>query len=146
MAGSLPGRRHAFWLLTGTFLFWQSKAAENPSLPKAPAARPATASLFGVAQRLQAPEASAKSREGETLQPGRQEQRWEKRVRGDLRRAGRRSPSWLPRATGALSFVEWAARTFTEFQGADSDHPGWLTAAEYATTAPPRPKKRRCAC
>lgn len=79
MAGSLPGRRHAFWLLTGTFLFWQSKAAENPSLPKAPAARPATASLFGVAQQLQAPEASAKSREGETLQPGRQEQGWEKR-------------------------------------------------------------------
>jgi hypothetical protein len=25
---------------------------------------------------------------------------------------------------GALSFDEWAARTITEFQGADSDHTG----------------------
>ena len=47
---------------------------------------------------------------------------------------------------GALSFEEWAAKTIGKFQGADSDKNGWLTPAEYATTAPPPPKRQRCSC
>ena len=43
---------------------------------------------------------------------------------------------------GALSFEEWAAKTIDKFKGADADHNGWLTAAEYATTAPPPPKHK----
>ena len=29
---------------------------------------------------------------------------------------------------------------------ADKDRTGWLTAAEYATTAPPPPKHPKCSC
>ena len=47
---------------------------------------------------------------------------------------------------GELSFDEWAVKTLTKFGGADKDRTGWLTAAEYASTAPPPPKKKRCAC
>jgi len=47
---------------------------------------------------------------------------------------------------GALSFEEWAAKTIQKFQGADKDRNGWLTAAEYATTAPLPPKHPRCSC
>jgi len=38
---------------------------------------------------------------------------------------------------GVLSFEEWAVRTVDKFAGADGDKSGWLTPAEYATTAPP---------
>ena len=47
---------------------------------------------------------------------------------------------------GALSFEEWAVKTIGKFQGADKDKNGVLTAAEYATTAPPPPKHRTCSC
>src|SRR5688572_14894054 len=47
---------------------------------------------------------------------------------------------------GVLSFEEWAVKTIGKFEGADKDRSGWLTAAEYATTAPKPPKKTRCAC
>ena len=47
---------------------------------------------------------------------------------------------------GALSFDEWAVKTIGKFQGADKDRTGWLTPAEYASTAPPPSKKKRCSC
>jgi hypothetical protein len=48
---------------------------------------------------------------------------------------------------GSLSFEEWAAKTVDKFRGADKDRTGWLTAAEYATTAPPPPKRKpTCSC
>ncbi|HVL29695.1 MAG TPA: EF-hand domain-containing protein, partial [Sphingomicrobium sp.] len=48
---------------------------------------------------------------------------------------------------GVLSFEEWAVKTIGKFEGADKDRSGWLTPAEYATTAPKPPKKKaRCAC
>ena len=47
---------------------------------------------------------------------------------------------------GSLSFEEWAVKTIGKFQGADRDHDGVLTAAEYATTAPPPPKHKACSC
>jgi hypothetical protein len=37
-------------------------------------------------------------------------------------------------------------KTLTKFGGADKDRTGWLTPAEYASTAPPPPKRKRCAC
>lgn len=95
---------------------------------------------------LEAPEASPKSRE-------------EKRFsRADKNKDGKIEANELldPRrkaygkldtnGNGALSFEEWAVSTIDKFKGADRDHNGWLTAAEYATTAPPPPKKKRCAC
>ena len=47
---------------------------------------------------------------------------------------------------GSLSFDEWAVKTIDKFAGADKDRSGWLDAAEYAITAPPPPKKKRCSC
>jgi hypothetical protein len=41
------GAAAAFLLLTGAFLIWQSHAAEAPTLPDAPASRPASASFGG---------------------------------------------------------------------------------------------------
>ena len=64
MARFLAGAAACFLLLTGAFLFWQSRAANHPSLPEAPqAATTAAASLFGGAEPLQAPEATEKTRE-----------------------------------------------------------------------------------
>ena len=97
-------------------------------------------------QSLQAPEASQKSRE---------ERRFS---RADKDKNGRIEFEELltPRrkgfakldsnGNGALSFEEWAVKSIDKFRGADRDQSGWLTAPEYATTAPPPPKKTRCAC
>lgn len=49
--------------------------------------------------------------------------------------------------SGTLSFDEWAVRTVDKFASADADRTGWLTPAEYATTAPKPPKRRTvCSC
>jgi EF hand len=100
-------------------------------------------------------ECAARSARGERQDPGgeevfahRQEQGREDRVRGDIRRAGRKAFAKLDtNGNGALSFDEWAAKTIDKFKGADADKSGWLTAAEYATTAPPPPKHpAKCQC
>ena len=141
------GAASAFLLLTGAFLIWQSRAEHAPSLPGAPAATTtSSASLFAASATLQAPEASPKTRE-------------EKRFsRADRNKDGKIEPNELldPRrkafakldtnGNGSLSFEEWAAKTIGKFQGADRDHNGILTAAEYATTAPPPPKHPGCSC
>ena len=145
MARFLAGAAAAFLLLTGAFLFWQSHAAQSP-LPPPPAPRQASGSVFDQAQPLEAPEASPKSRE-------------EKRFsRADKNKNGRIESEEIlgPRrkafakldknGNGTLSFDEWAVKSIEKFKGADSDRSGWLTPAEYATTAPPPPKKKRCSC
>lgn len=46
-----------------------------------------------------------------------------------------------------LSFEEWAVHTSDRFAGADANHDGKLTPAEFATTAPKRkPKKTAAKC
>ena len=140
------GAASAFLLLTGVFLIWQSRAERGPGLPSAPPAR--TASLFAAAAPLEAPEASPKSRE---------ERRFS---RADKNKDGKIEPNELldsrkkafakldSNGNGALSFEEWAVKTIGKFQGADKDRNGVLTAAEYATTAPPPPPKHaaKCSC
>ena len=146
MARFIAGAAACFLLLTGAFLFWQSKAAENPSLPKAQAARLSGASLFNVSQPLVAPEASPKSREEKRFS------RADKNKDGKIETEevlGSRRKAFAKldvNGNGSLTFEEWAAKTIGKFQGADADRNGWLTAAEYATTAPPPPKKQRCGC
>ena len=140
------GAASAFLLLTGAFLIWQSRAERAPTLPDPPPARTANASLFAASAKLEAPEASPKSRE-------------EKRFsRADKNKDGRIEANELldPRrkafakldtnANGTLSFEEWAVKTIGKFKGADRDHNGILTAAEYASTAPPPPKHPSCSC
>jgi hypothetical protein len=142
----IAGVAACFLLLTGAFLIWQSHAEKAPGLPPAPPARSASQSMLAT-QPLEAPEASAKSRE-------------EKRFsRADKDKNGKIEPEELlgsrrkafakldTSGNGALSFEEWAATTFDKFKGADKDRSGWLTPAEYATTAPPAPKhKAKCGC
>jgi hypothetical protein len=146
VARFLAGAAACFLLLTGAFLFWQSRAAENPSLPKAPPARAASASLFDASQPLDAPEASPKSREEKRF--SRADKNKDGKIEAEEVLGARRKAfaKLDANGNGTLSFEEWAAKTIGKFQGADSDHNGWLSAAEYATTAPPPPKQKRCAC
>jgi hypothetical protein len=131
-------------LIVGAVLIWQGRADQARAVPLPPPLSKAP----GLAQPLPAPpEASARSRE-------------EKRfARADKDDDGRITSAELyePRrkafakldtnGNGSLSFEEWAAKTIDKFKGADKDRTGWLTAAEYATTAPPPPKKKaRCSC
>jgi EF hand domain-containing protein len=145
MARFLAGAAACFLLLTGAFLFWQSQAAENPSLPEAPPPRTASASFFDAAQ-LEAPEASAKSREEKRF--SRADKDKDGKIESEeILGARRKAFAKLDvNGNGSLSFEEWAAKTIGKLQGADSDRNGWLTPAEYATTAPPPPKKQRCSC
>ena len=146
MARFLAGAAACFLLLTGAFFVWQSRAAENPQLPKAPAARTATASLFNASQPLEAPEATPKSREEKRF--SRADKNKDGKIEGEELFAPRRKAfaKLDANGNGSLSFEEWAGKTIGKFQGADANHDGWLTPAEYATTAPPPPKKQRCAC
>jgi len=139
----LAGAASCFLLLTGAFLLWQGRAEKAP-LPAAPPARGISMAAYSTG--LKAPEASPKNRE-------------EKRFsRADKDKDGKIEPEELLGArrkafakldtngNGALSFDEWAAKTIGKFKGADGDHSGFLTAAEYATTAPPPPKHKSCSC
>jgi hypothetical protein len=146
MARFLAGAAACFLLLTGAFLLWQGHAQQNSGLPIALKARGSSASLFAAHAPLEAPEASAKSREERRFS------RADKNKDGKIETnevfdARRKAFAKLDaNHNGALSFEEWAAKTIDKYQGADSDHSGWLTAAEYATTAPPPPKHKTCSC
>lgn len=135
-----------FLLMTGAFLVWQSRAESGPTLPQAPAPRSANTSPFKADQPLRAPEASPKSREERRFS------RADKNKNGrieteELLGARRKAFAKLDKnGNGALSFDEWAAKTIDKFAGADRDRSGFLTRAEYATTAPPPPKRRACSC
>jgi len=45
-----------------------------------------------------------------------------------------------------LTFEEWAVTTSDRFAGADANHDGWLSPAEFATTAPKRKPSPKCSC
>jgi hypothetical protein len=132
-------------LITGAVLALSGRAQE-PAIPTAPQPRLAAASNR-LSPIPNAPEADAKSKE-------------EKRfARADKNEDGRITLAELvePRRKafakldvdqdGKLSFEEWAVRTIDKFAEADADKSKTLTPAEYATTAPPPPKKKpTCAC
>ena len=140
------GVASCFLLLTGAFLVWQSHAAERPVLPAAPTPRSYAASMLSSPEDLTAPEASPKSREERRF--SRADKNKDGRIESEeLLGARRKAFAKLDaNGNGALSFEEWAAKTINKFQGADKDRSGWLTAAEYATTAPPPPKHKTCSC
>jgi hypothetical protein len=139
----LAGAASCFLLMTGAFLIWQGRAEKSP-LPPAP--QPRAVSLAAYSTSLQAPEASPKNRE---------ERRFS---RADKDKDGKIEPEELLGArrkafakldangNGVLSFDEWAVKTIDKFKGADRDRSGFLTTAEYATTAPPPPKHKTCSC
>lgn len=152
MGRFFAGVAACFLMMTGAFLLWQSRAAE----PSAPAARLASADDVDTSRPagpllasapFRAPEASPKSREERRF--SRADKNKDGRIQAEEIFAPRRKAfaKLDKNGNGSLSFDEWAVKTLDKFNGADGDHSGWLTAAEYATTAPPPPKRRNsCAC
>ena len=126
--------------MTGAFLIWQSRAERAPGLPALPPRD--RASLLAAPQPLEAPEASAKSREEKRFSRADKDKDGKieaEELLGPRRKAFAKLDT---NGNGALSFEEWAVKTIDKFKGADKDRNGWLTAAEYATTAPPPPKHK----
>jgi hypothetical protein len=140
----LAGAAACFLLMTGAFLIWQSRAAQGPSLPGAPAPRAFSASMVSDGS-LQAPEASAKSREEKRF--SRYDHNKDGRVEADEYLAARRRNFDKLDAdhNGALSFQEYAVKGIEKFNAAGG-HKGWLSAAEFVATAPPPPKHKTCSC
>jgi hypothetical protein len=146
MTRFLAGGAASLLLVAGAFLLWQGRAGDASALPDAPTARSGKPSMLVSSVVPQAPEATAKSREQKRFS------------RVDKDKDGRieREEVFAPRrkafakldtnGNGALSFDEWAVKTLDKFGGADADRSGWLTPAEYASTAPPPPKHARCGC
>ena len=122
MARFLAGAAACFLLLTGAFLLWQGRAEEPPVLPPAPPAMDTPSMVARIVP------------DDATLV-------------AELFAPRRKSFAKLDKnGDGILSFDEWAVKTLDKFGGADKDRSGWLTPAEYATTAPPPPKRKKCAC
>ena len=142
----LAGAAASLLFLTGAFLFWQSHAQQAPVLPTAPPPRLASPSMATGTAKLEAPEASPKSREERRFSRG------DKDKNGRIEREellGPRRKAFAKLDTngnGTLSFDEWAVKSIEKFYDADRDRSGWLTPVEYATTAPPPPKRKRCSC
>ena len=139
------GAASCFLLLTGAFLIWQSHAEERPSLPAAPAPRAYAASMVTGQQPLQAPEASPESREQKRF--SRYDHDKDGKVEATEYLAARRRNFDKLDAdhNGALSFQEYAVKGIEKFNGAGGKK-GWLSPAEFATTAPPPPKHKTCSC
>ena len=133
-----------FLLMTGAFLMWQSRAEKGPGLPEAPPAR--SIGLFDSNQPLQAPEASAKTREERRF--GRYDKNKDGKVQADEYLAARhRNFDKLDvDHNGALSFQEYAVKGIEKFNAAGG-RKGWLLPAEFVATAPPPPKRKPgCSC
>ena len=145
MARVLAGVAAALFLIVGVVLLWRGSTNEAQALPPAPAAGPAQP-LVANQPLPEPPEATPKSREQKRF--ARADRDDDGRIaREELLGARRKAFAKLDvNGNGTLSFEEWAVRTINKFNGADRDRSGWLTAAEYATTAPPPPKKKRCSC
>jgi EF hand len=140
----LAGAAACFLLMTGAFLIWQSRAAEGPSLPNAPSPRAFSASMVSDGS-LQAPEASAKSREEKRF--SRYDHNKDGKVEADEYLAARhRNFDKLDSDhNGALSFQEYAVKGIEKFNAAGGKK-GWLSATEFVATAPPAPKHKTCSC
>jgi hypothetical protein len=144
MARFLAGAAACFLFLTGAFFIWQSRAASTNSLPSAPAARVAGASLFNASQPLVAPEASPKTREEKRF--SRYDKNKDGKVQSDEYLAARRRnfDKLDVDHNGGLSFQEYAAKGIEKFVAAGG-RKGWLSPAEFVATAPP-PAKHKAAC
>ena len=131
-----------FLMMTGAFLLWQGKA-QGPLLPTAPAALPSGQMALAAAPSiLRAPEASPKSREQKRF--GRADKDDDGRITSaEMFEPRRKAFAKLDKnGNGSLDFEEWAAKTVDKFQSADADRSGYLSATEFATTAPKPPKRK----
>jgi hypothetical protein len=143
----LAGAIASFLMLTGAFLLWQSRAEQAPGLPAAPEPRAPMILAQPQPEVLEAPEASPKSREEKRFSRADKDKNGRIEAK-ELFQPRRKAFAKLDKnGNGTLSFDEWGVKTIDKFRGADRDRSGWLSAAEYRTTAPKPPKKKaRCAC
>ena len=134
-----------FLMMTGAFLFWQSRAEHAAALPAAPGSRSGGFSLFGSDDSLRAPEASEKTREQKRF--SRYDKNKDGKVQIDEYLAARKKnfDKLDLDHNGALSFQEYAAKGIEKFNAAGG-RKGWLNEAEFATTAPPRTVKHKASC
>jgi hypothetical protein len=135
-----------FLLMTGAFLLWQSRAEHAAGVPDAPGTRSGGLSLFGSDEPLKAPEADEKTREQKRF--SRYDKNKDGKVEADEYLAARRRnfDKLDLDHNGALSFQEYAAKGIDKFNSAGG-RKGWLSEAEFATTAPPQAKHRTgCSC
>lgn len=145
----LAGAAAAFVLMTGVFLIWQSRAARSGGGNKVAAAEQSSGpSFFGGdnGRPLRAPEASAKTREEKRF--SRYDKNKDGKVEVDEYLAARRKnfDKLDVNHDGRLSFEEYAAKAIEKFNGAGG-RKGWLSEAEFATTAAVRKaSSRRCSC
>ena len=143
MVRYVAGLVSVLFLIIGAVLFWQAKPDQAQAVPMPPPPQ-ASGKLLPLPEP---PEATPKSREQKRF------------ARADKDDDGRITAAELfaPRrkafakldvnGNGTLSFEEWADKTIDKFAGADRDKSGWLTPAEYSTTAPKPPKRKaRCSC
>ena len=146
MARFIAGAAACLLFVTGAFLLWQGRAQDASLLPEAPPAVSGQPSMVVAGSVPQAPEATAQSREQKRFSRADKDKDG-KIAREELLAPRRKAYAKLDsNGDGQLSFDEWAVKTLTKFGGADKDRNGWLTPAEYASTAPPPPKRKRCAC
>lgn len=142
----LAGAAAAFILLTGAFLIWQSRAARSDVAQSSAAPAPTGTSWFGGGEQpLRAPEASAKSREEKRF--SRYDKNKDGKVQLDEYLAARRKnfDKLDVNHDGRLSFEEYASKAIDKFNAAGG-RKGWLSEAEFATTAPVRKPRKTCAC
>ncbi|HET9810832.1 MAG TPA: hypothetical protein VFP53_03940 [Sphingomicrobium sp.] len=142
----LAGALACFLFMTGAFLLWQGHAEEPPQLPPPPPPARTSAPSIVAKPLPKPPEATEKSRE---------EKRFSRADRDDdglikldeLLEPRRKSYAKLDKdKDGRLSFEEWAHTTIDKFNGADANRNRSLTRTEYATTAPPPRKPKKCSC
>lgn len=143
----IAGALCSLLLVTGAFLIWQSHAARSGVAQSSAAPASTGSSWFGGGgQPLRAPEASEKSREEKRF--SRYDKNKDGKIQADEYLAARRKnfDKLDVNHDGKLSFEEYASKAIEKFDGAGG-HKGWLTEAEFATTAPVRkPHKAACAC
>jgi hypothetical protein len=149
MTRIVAGAVSALLLLSGTFLFFSSKAAEPAyAAPPAPTtSAPLVAAATPTLGVRTPPQASQKSREEKRF--ARADKDDDGRITSvELFEPRRKAFAKLDKdGSGSLSFDEWASRTVEKFASADRDRSGWLTPAEFATTAPKPPKRKAiCSC
>lgn len=135
----------AVLLLAAGYALLTGRTAAQPLLPAAPAA---AAQAGDGALPVDAPEASAKTREEKRF--GRYDKDKDGRITREEYLANRRK-AYARLDTnhdGALSFDEWSIKATDKFASADANQDGAMIPAEFLTTAVKRksPSKAKCAC
>jgi hypothetical protein len=138
-------------VLVGVGLFWLQGRAEvergapPPVVPTAPPTGLPIADAAGL-QGPSLPQASNLTREQKRF--GRYDRNRDGRITRDEMLSTRVDDFRELDKDGnnLLTFEEWAVATSDRFGGADANHDGWLSPAEFATTAPKRKPKGKCSC